>query len=57
MSESKDRSKLQTGSVRASYDVGYGKPPASTRFKPGQSGNPKGRPKGANNKKPKLNEE
>jgi hypothetical protein len=29
--------------------VGYGKPPAETRFKPGQSGNPKGRPKGAKN--------
>jgi hypothetical protein len=27
------------------YDVGFGKPPAATRFKPGQSGNPKGRPK------------
>jgi hypothetical protein len=27
------------------YDVGYGKPPASFRFKPGQSGNPSGRPK------------
>ena len=27
------------------YDVGYGKPPQHTRFKPGQSGNPKGRPK------------
>lgn len=25
--------------------VGYGKPPASTRFKKGQSGNPKGRPR------------
>jgi uncharacterized protein DUF5681 len=25
--------------------VGYGKPPKSTRFKPGQSGNPSGRPK------------
>ena len=25
-----------------SYDVGYRKPPAATRFKPGQSGNPKG---------------
>ena len=32
-----------------SYDVGYGKPPQDTRFKPGQSGNPKGRPKGAKN--------
>ena len=26
--------------------VGYGQPPAATRFKKGQSGNPKGRPKG-----------
>jgi hypothetical protein len=31
------------------YSVGYGKPPESTRFKPGQSGNPKGRPKGSKN--------
>src|SRR5437868_5464345 len=29
--------------------VGYGRPPVSTRFKPGQSGNPKGRPKGKKN--------
>ena len=28
------------------YDVGYGKPPASTRFRKGRSGNPKGRPRG-----------
>jgi hypothetical protein len=27
------------------YAVGYGKPPHHTQFKPGQSGNPKGRPK------------
>ena len=27
--------------------VGYGRPPAATRFKPGRSGNPWGRPKGA----------
>ena len=27
------------------YEVGYGKPPKSGQFKPGQSGNPKGRPK------------
>ena len=27
------------------YEVGYGKPPKRTRFKPGQSGNPKGRPR------------
>ena len=28
------------------YEVGYGKPPKHGQFKPGQSGNPKGRPKG-----------
>jgi hypothetical protein len=27
------------------YEVGYAKPPQSTRFKKGQSGNPKGRPR------------
>jgi hypothetical protein len=27
------------------YDVGYGKPPKTTQFKKGQSGNPKGRVK------------
>lgn len=27
------------------YEVGYCKPPRHTQFKPGQSGNPKGRPK------------
>ncbi len=27
------------------YTVGYGKPPTHARFQPGQSGNPKGRPK------------
>lgn len=31
------------------YAVGYGKPPEATRFRPGQSGNPKGRPKGSRN--------
>jgi hypothetical protein len=28
-------------------EVGYGKPPKDGQFKPGQSGNPKGRPKAA----------
>jgi Family of unknown function (DUF5681) len=28
---------------------GHGKPPKATQFKPGQSGNPRGRPKGVRN--------
>ena len=31
------------------YEVGYGRPPRHSRFKPGQSGNPRGRPKGRKN--------
>ena len=34
-------------SPTSDYVVGYGRPPEHTRFKPGKSGNPKGRPKGA----------
>lgn len=30
-----------------SYQVGFGKPPKHSQFKKGQSGNPKGRPKGS----------
>ncbi len=39
------------------YDVGYGKPPKSGQFKKGQSGNPKGRPKGAKGVKASLKRE
>ena len=36
------------------YDVGYGKPPQNTRFKKGQSGNPRGRAPGAKDLKTLL---
>ena len=32
-----------------SFEVGYGRPPRHSRFKPGQSGNPKGRAKQSRN--------
>jgi hypothetical protein len=41
----------ETGEV-----VGYGRPPRATRFKPGQSGNPKGRPRGSKNESTILKE-
>lgn len=31
---------------KGGYEVGYGRPPQSTRFKKGRSGNPAGRPRG-----------
>jgi hypothetical protein len=37
--------------------VGYRKPPARTRFRPGQSGNPNGRPKGSVNLRTDLRSE
>ena len=39
------------------FEVGFGKPPRSRRFKPGQSGNPNGRPRGAKNFATALEEE
>lgn len=42
---------------RPNYKVGYKKPPKASQFKPGQSGNPKGRPKNTKNFKTDLKEE
>jgi len=38
-----------THKMKAGYKVGKYRPPVGTRWRPGQSGNPKGRPKGAKN--------
>jgi hypothetical protein len=37
------------------YEVGYGRPPAHSRFKAGESGNARGRPRGSKNKGPAWN--
>lgn len=39
------------------FEVGYRKPPKHSQFQPGQSGNTRGRPKGARNLKAELEEE
>ena len=41
---------------RGDYEVGYGKPPHHTRFKKGQSGNPRGRSCGSKNLSTLLSE-
>ena len=57
MSDDEKTKPLRSLPARAGYEVGYGKPPEATRFKPGVSGNPKGRPKGTKNRRPALHEE
>jgi uncharacterized protein DUF5681 len=46
MSAKKDKPAAAEAST-ADEPVGYRRPPKATRFRPGQSGNPRGRPKGA----------
>jgi len=42
----RSNSASDSNSSTKSYAVGYGRPPKHSQFKPGRSGNPKGRPKG-----------
>jgi hypothetical protein len=42
-----ERASPEPGSLDPPYEVGNKKPPLHTRFKPGHSGNPSGRPKAA----------
>ena len=48
---------ISSKSNEQDYEVGYAKPPISKRFKPGISGNPSGRPRGAKNKQSNLSDE
>ena len=41
----------------SNHHVGYGRPPEEHQFRPGQSGNPSGRPKGARSFKTDLRDE
>ena len=49
--------RLSPPSEPPNYEVGYRRPPKASQFTPGRSGNPKGRPKGARNKRPGPHEE
>jgi hypothetical protein len=53
--KNKGRTKRQNNmQTKSNTGVGYGRPPMETRFKPGTSGNPSGRPKGARSLKTDL---
>jgi hypothetical protein len=51
-SDSNQRKRAAGPPPAPSYDIGFRKPPVHSRFEPGQSGNPKGRPKGSRNRPP-----
>jgi len=52
-----EEGEAQLPAVQGGYQVGYKKPPRNTQFKPGQSGNPRGRKKGSRGLKTDLNAE
>jgi Family of unknown function (DUF5681) len=51
MAKPKDREPSATGNKaqKGDYAIGKGRPPVHSRWQPGQSGNPNGRPKGRRN--------
>ena len=46
---SKRKTTVSNSSRENGYEVGYGRPPKDSQFRPGQSGNPAGRRKGVRN--------
>ena len=50
-----DREDDEPGQSPDGDEIGYGNPPKQRRFKPDESGNRKGRPKGAKNRKTIVN--
>jgi hypothetical protein len=57
MTSKKTPETSQLDDAESGFEIGYGKPPKKNRFQPGQSGNPKGRPKGTKNLKTDLEAE
>jgi Family of unknown function (DUF5681) len=45
----KETDSADAGEAAVEERIGYGRPPLATRFRPGQSGNPRGRAKGSRN--------
>ena len=55
MSSSK-KTRSRQSRTRRNYPIGYGRPPEEHQFKPGQSGNKHGRPRGSKNEATIVNE-